>query len=153
MGGLFASPGQLALERQLAGLIAQRSVLADAIANVNTPGYNPNQDGSFAVALQTAVEAQLGAGPALPAPASGGLTAAPAIQLAATPTALQGAGSAAPALPSVPAAGTVSPDGNGVSLDAAMISLAQSDLSYQAAARQLQLIYQNIGTAIDSGGA
>jgi flagellar basal body rod protein FlgB len=172
MGGLFSTPGQLALEARLAALIAQRAVLADAVANVDTPGYQPAAQSGFAPALEAAVAAQLGLGAGTLQTGQGGGPAAPA---AAAPSAAGGFRSLAaqsafpgasppPASPSavgagvlppvpVPTPGAVTPDGNGVGLDATMAELATNDLDYQAVLRQLQLIYQNISDAIDVGGA
>ena len=180
VGGMFSTPGQLALEGRLAGLIAQRTVLADAVANVDTPGYQPAAAAAFAPALQAAIAAQLGvpqqvarATAALapnglavgtvgatiaPTPvgllsatgAAGGTSGTLASLAASSPTGPP-AGTVLPV--SVPAPGAVTPDGNGVGLDATMAALATNDLGYQAVLRQLQLTYQNISAAIDVGGA
>ena len=182
VGGMFSTPGQLALEGRLAQLIAQRTVLADAVANVDTPGYQPAAAASFAPALQAVIAAQLGV-PQQVAPGSGALAASglasgtvgagagiatggasllsttgagggPSATLTSPASSSPTGASAGTALPvSVPAPGAVTPDGNGVGLDATMAALATNDLGYQAVLRQLQLTYQNISAAIDVGGA
>lgn len=153
VGGLFTSAGQLALESRLADLVAQRAVLADAIANVNTPGFQPAQAEAFAPTLRAAALAQLG----VPSQSGGGGSMDSAgVPLSlpsagiAPPNSAGGAGAAGGLASAAP--GAVSPDGNGVGLDATMADLAQTDLDYQAVARQLQLVYQNLTTAIDAGG-
>lgn len=137
LNGLFATPGQQALEGRLAALIAQRAVISDAIANVDTPGYSAVGDGAFAAQMQQAVDAQLGVAPSSSAAQVDGTGTAEAVQLAAQ------AGST----------GVVTPDGNSVGLDPAMVDLSKSDLYYQAVTQQLRLSYQNLQTAISAGGA
>jgi len=137
---MFASAGQLALEARLADLVAERAVLADQVANLDTPGYDPNQAAAFAPVLAAQVAAELGLG-AGGAASGAGAPGGPGSALAAWP------------VPVVPAPGPVTPDGNAVGLDATMVALAQDDLAYQAVARQLALVYQGLQTAIDLGGA
>lgn len=137
LNGLFATPGQQALEGRLGALIAQRAVISDAIANVDTPGYSAVGNGTFAAQMQQSVDAQLGVSPGSSAAQVDGTGTEEAVQLAAQ------AGST----------GAVTPDGNSVDLDAAMVDLSKSDLYYQAVTQQLQLTYQNMQTAISAGGA
>lgn len=140
---MFGSSGQRALEGRLAQLIAGRSVLADEIANLDTPGYQAQGASSFAGQLQAALDQQLGGAP--PQPASGAVPAV-AVPLAA---------GTSPLIPLSAGSGTgaLTPDGNGMNLDALMAQLGQTDLDYQAVARQLQLTYTNLSEAIDKGGA
>lgn len=161
--GLFGGSGQVALQSRLASLIAQRAVLADAIANADTPGYQAVQAQAFAPLLQQAVRRALGVGgagggtavpgptpPLLPSPPTGpGLTPAAVLPLAAAAPPAAGTVGAVGLSPP----GRVTPDGNGVSLTAAMVALARNDLGYQAVLRQLQLTYRNLSIAIDAGGA
>lgn len=150
IAGLFNSPGQRALEGRLATLIAGRSVLADEIANLDTPGYRAQDAGAFASSLAASLGAQLGA---TPGPAG---TVAPVAPVAPATSTPQGAGAAPLALTgAAPGAGTgvVTPNGNGMDLDALMAGLGKTDLDYQAVSRQLQLTYQNLRDAIDVGGA
>ncbi len=129
LNGIFSSPGQTALESRLASLIAQREALSQQITNLDTPGYNPASANTFAAQLQSRLDAQLG----VSAGASGQ--------------------AALPPLPGAASGGVVTPDQNGVDFDATMVNLAKTDLGYQAVARQLQLTYQNLTTAVDAGGA
>jgi flagellar basal-body rod protein FlgB len=134
MTGIFGSSGQRALEGRLAQLIAQQDVVAQQVANVNTPGYQAQGAQAFATQLQAQLTAQLG-GTAVPAPGSvPGQTPAPALLSSST-------------------LGAITPDGNGVGFDATMVNLAKTDLNYQAVTRQLQLNFTNVSIAIDRGGA
>ncbi len=134
MTGIFGSSGQRALEGRLAQLIAQQDVVAQQVANVNTPGFQAQGAQAFATQLQAQLTAQLGG---TPVPASGS---------APGPT-------PAPALLSSSTLGAITPDGNGVGFDATMVNLAKTDLNYQAVTRQLQLNFTNVSIAIDRGGA
>lgn len=142
---MFSSPGQQQLMGRLANLIAGRSVLASDIANLDTPGYQGQGNASFQASLAATLTRQLGG--TAPAPASGGVVSAvPAVPLAST-----GSGTPQPATGA--GGGVLTPDGNGMSLDALMAQLAQNDLNYQAVSRQVQLTYTNLSEAIDKGGA
>ena len=79
--------------------------------------------------------------------------AAPLALSAGTGPALQPLAAAPALVPAGGGSGVVTPDGNGMDLDALMAQLGKSDLDYQAVSRQLQLTYQNLQDAIDSGGA
>ncbi len=145
VNGMFNSPGQRALEGRLAELIAGRSVLAQQVANIDTPGYSGQNLSSFASTMAQAVSAQLGgtlpgtgaAAPVVPlVPAAGGQGASPGQTVALA----SGGGS-----------GAITPDGNGMDFDALMANLAKTDLDYQAVSRQLQLTYTRLGDAIDFG--
>ena len=134
LSGMFASPGQLALERRLAALVAGQSVLAQEVANVATPGYTGQGTGSFQASLQAALAQQLGA------PAPGG---------AVPPVPAAGGGGLLLSSPGS-GAGALTPDGNGMDFNALMVDVAENDLGYQAVAHQLQMQFTNIGLAIDN---
>lgn len=148
---MFGSPGQRALEDRLAALIAGRSVLADQVANLDTPGYRAQDASGFATQLAATVRAQLGD----PSQSDGSMAPIAPVPIASV-------ADTSPATPSADllpltavsgATGVVTPDGNGVDLDTVMANLGKTDLDYQAVSRQLQLTYQNLHDAIDSGGA
>ena len=130
MTGIFGGSGQRALEGRLAELIANQDVIAQEVANLDTPGYQARGAGVFAAQLQAQLTAAMG-GTAVPGGAAG-----------ATPLAGGQSG-----------LGALTPDGNGVGYDAAMVNLGKSNLDYQAVARQLQLTFSNLSIAIDKGGA
>gem|GEM_PF-2074383 len=152
VSGMFGSPGQKELMGRLAQIIAGRSVLADEIANLDTPGYRAQGASAFEAQMQAAVTAQLGG--TTPAGAQNGLV--PAVPAALLPL-VSGATTGGAILPLSAMAsggsGVLTPDGNGMSLDALMAQLGQTDLDYQAVSRQLQLTYTNLSEAIDKGGA
>ncbi len=140
---------------RLAQLIAGRSVLADEIANLDTPGYQGQGSAAFAAQLRVALDRRLGGTPSTGTPPG---VVAP---VSATPVPLvagMSAGGSPVPFPPLSASlagnsGTLTPDGNGMSLDALMAQFAQTDLDYQAVTRQLQLTYTNLSEAIDKGGA
>jgi flagellar basal body rod protein FlgB len=132
---MFASPGELALERRLAALVAGQSVLAQEVANVSTPGYTGQGTAAFQASMQAALSRQLGA----PSPGTIVAPVPPAGGGAFVPLAAPGTGR-----------GAVTPDGNGVDFNALMVDVAENDLGYQAVAHQLQLQFLNIGLAIDN---
>jgi flagellar basal-body rod protein FlgB len=106
------SPDILALaERRLTWLDHRQSVLAQNIANANTPGYQARDLKPFAAVLNTAIQpAQLSTGATLLPNASG--------------------------LPAAPVDRTVderSPDGNAVSIDEQAVKVADTDTSHQLA--------------------
>ena len=136
LGGMFASPGQRALEGRLAALVAGQSVLAQEVANMNTPGYAGQDVASFQASLQAALTQQLGGS----APGRGGIVpAVPAV-----------GGSAPLLLAATSSSPLQTPDGNGTNFNAMMVSVAENDLQYQAVSHQLQLGYQNLSEAIDA---
>lgn len=130
MTGIFGSSGQRALEGRLAELIANQDVIAQEVANLDTPGFQGQGAGTFAAQLQAQLTAEMG-GAAVPGGAAASL---------AVPSGQGGLGA-------------ITPDGNGVGYDATMVNLGKSNLDYQAVARQLQLTFSNISIAIDKGGA
>ncbi len=153
LDGMFGSPGMRQLEGRLAALVAGQSALAQEVANAATPGYTGAGVGSFQTSLQAALSAQMGG-------ATPGGTGRPALVAAVPPVSPPGGGvqlafgggapAAAPAAASGTGggAGALTPDGNGMSVNALMVDVAENDLNYQAVARQMQLIFQNIGDAI-----
>lgn len=149
--GIFASPGQRAMEGRLAQLIAGRTVLADELANLDTPGFQAQGASAFAAALSARLQAQMGG--STPEPRASALGAVPA----AGPLLLAGGGGATglpvPLGAAGPGSGVVTPNGNGMDFEALMAHLAQNGLDYQAVSRQLQLAYTNLREAIDAGGA
>ena len=144
LAGMFASPGQRALEGRLAELVAGRTVLAAEVANVETPGYRVQGASAFAGRLAAALTAQMGGA----APGTGAATGAPGA-LAPVPLVAQaGGGALVPLGAGGQGGGVVTPNGNGVGLDGVMAQVAKNDLGEQAVTRQLQLIYQNLQDAI-----
>jgi flagellar basal-body rod protein FlgB len=97
-------------ERRLAWLEQRQQVLAQNIANANTPGYRPRDVASFGQTL---------------AAASQGLTRT-------SPQHIGPAGGAARARPDRAAVET-SPDGNGVSLDREALKVAETDQAHALA--------------------
>ncbi len=117
------------VERALDVRLARQNVLAGNLANVDTPGYVP-QDVDFRASLAAAQ----GTGNArLPAASS----AAP--RVGHLPVGPSGAGGSA-GVSLVQSRAAVQPglDGNGVDLDRTMTDLAQNALQYGAAARAAQ---------------
>lgn len=129
MIGIFGGAGQRALEGRLAELIANQDVLAQEVANLDTPGYQAQGAGAFAAQLQSQLTAQMGG-----TPVAGG----------AAPLVAAGGGSGL---------GAQTPDGNGVNYDVTMVELGKANLDYQAVSRQLQLTFTNLSIAVDKGGA
>jgi flagellar basal body rod protein FlgB len=147
LAALFGSPGQRALEARLAALVAGRQALSQEIANLDTPGYRGQDVGPFAAALASAVAAELGT-----APPQDGAGTVPPVAPAAVPGATAWWPAPVGGTVDTGAAGVVTPDANGMDFDALMVQLAETDLGYQAVARQLQLVYAGLRAAIDAAG-
>jgi flagellar basal-body rod protein FlgB len=129
---LFDQPGTVALERRLELLDARRGAIAANLANAETPGYQPIT-ARLADGFGAILAGRLGA-PGARAESLGSLSSPVAIAY-------------------VPeTAGTILPNGNGVDVDAEMARLAQTQLWYAAGARQLQLGFERLRTAIDIAG-
>jgi flagellar basal-body rod protein FlgB len=106
------SPNILALaERRLNWLDQRQSVLAQNIANANTPGYQARDLKPFAAMLNTAIQ---------PATLSTGATLVPNA-------------SGQPTAPVDRAVVERSPDGNAVSIDEQAVKVADTDTSHQLA--------------------
>lgn len=128
LGDIFAGRTMDALEKGLAALALRQRVIADNIANVNTPGFKRSEV-SFAKELAEyleAVEAAEKGGPAVMKP------------------------SFRPRVARVEGL-TMRLDGNNVDIDQEMTRLAENSLLYEAAARQMAWKFGLLRAAITEG--
>jgi len=121
------------LERALDVRLARHTVLAGNLANVNTPGFVP-QEVDFRAAMSGATAAP--GGPSAPdaAPGPGELP----LNLASySPPSLPGAPALPGAAPTAAAGPASAPgiDGNSVDADRALVAIAENAVQYGAAAR------------------
>jgi len=130
-----------ALERGLDAAALRHRLLANNIANANTPGYK-RRDIAFQESLRSAVTMLGGSGGggvmrlklerSHPAHASGGPTAPPRLGIVADRTAGRN-------------------DGNNVDVEHEMVLLAENSLWYEAMVRQLQHKLGRIRSAVTGG--
>lgn len=143
LGGIFSERGMVAVEKGLAALSLRHRVIADNVANLNTPGYKRG-DVSFAEQL-TAYLDDLAARKA--ARANGGNAGDP---LGATAASAPRAPEAfTPQFYRVNSAGRL--DGNNVDIEAEMARLAENALLYEAASRQASVKLGLLRLAITEG--
>ena len=134
MNGLMTSPVEQVLEQALAASALRHKVMANNIANVNTPGIK-NSRVRFEDALQQALE-----GSRLPL----------AVTSSKHLPGRQAAGIPAPQV--VPAADTTMRwDGNNVDIDQEMALMAENNIYYDAVAQQTANYFSGISTAINGG--
>lgn len=136
MQGIFGERGFLALEKGLEALALRHRVLADNVANANTPGFK-RADVSFAAELAAYLDRQAGRRGAPLRGGSGGAA---------------GAGQAE-FRPRIWRMVTTSQrlDGNNVDIEAEMARLAENALLYEAAVRQLSAKLNCLRLAITEG--
>ncbi len=135
---IFGERGTLALEHGLWALALRQRVIADNVANANTPGFKRG-DVSFARELQSYLDAAGawgGAGQGA-AGAAGGAGGGPAPTF--RPTVYRETGTA----------GRL--DGNNVDMEREMASLLETALLYQAAVRQLSGKLRILQLAVSEG--
>lgn len=135
MNGLVVSPVEQVLERALAASALRHKVIANNIANVNTPGFKKSRV-RFEDELQQALDGSR-------------------IPLAATdPRHLPGRHAASiPTPQTVPVTGTtMRRDGNNVDIDQEMALMAENNIYYSALAQQMANYFSGIKTAINGGG-
>lgn len=135
MNGLVVSPVEQVLEQALAASALRHKVIANNIANVNTPGFKKSRV-RFEDELQQALDGSR-------------------IPLAVTNTRhLPGRHAAGiPAPQTVPVTGTtMRRDGNNVDIDQEMALMAENNIYYSALAQQMANYFNGIKTAINGGG-
>lgn len=114
-------PSIVALERAMSGAELRQTVLANNIANANTPGFQPSDVDFQSVLAKAAGE---------------GASAAQLAQLTFSPTPVQ--------------TGAMQVDGNGVDVNAQMADLSENSLYYQAAesimGQQMEILKTAIGS-------
>jgi flagellar basal-body rod protein FlgB len=114
-------PSIVALEKAMSGAELRQTVLADNIANANTPGFQPSD-----VDFQSVLAQAVGQGDG----------ASQLEQVTFSPTPVQ--------------TGAVQVDGNGVDVNAQMADLSENSLYYQAAesimGQQMEILKTAIGS-------
>lgn len=134
MNELVTSQTERVLERALAAAALRHKVIANNIANVNTPGFKKSEV-SFEDKLQQAL-----AGTHLP--------------LAVTNSRhLSGASDASLPMPEVYTVvnTTMRQDGNNVDIDQEMALMAENNIYYNAVAQQISNYFAGLKTAINEG--
>ncbi|MBE3590244.1 MAG: flagellar biosynthesis protein FlgB [Firmicutes bacterium] len=146
-GAIFQTPDVAALSAGLEVLSLRQRLIAQNLANVDTPGY-ARLDLDFGQAFAAALAAETGTAGSPGATALAGPAGVPGATVLA---------SAAPALPAgASLAGAVQPaaglafkvDGNGVDLDQEMVELAETGMQYEAASQLLALAFGRLRTAV-----
>ena len=132
---LFASPAILLYKKELDAAALRQRVIANNIANVNTPRFKKST-----VVFESLLKEALGREPA------GLLVSQPGHLGAAPPLA-----EVTPAVQKVETT-FMRTDGNNVDIDEEMVNLAANGLLYQAAARQLGDRYSLLSYVITGGG-
>lgn len=115
------------MERTLDALGLRQRVIANNVANVNTPGFKPSEV-SFEQALSQALQADAASGSV----ANGAALATPIRVVQVTGTRMR-------------------EDGNGVDIDKEMVDVAKTTIAYNAMTQQWSGLYGRLRMAIREG--
>lgn len=135
MSGLV-DPATQVLGRALDGLSERQSLISSNLANIDTPGYQP-QSIDFETALQQEIQAAAGSAAAATAPSAG-----PSADVALRTTdprqiASLGGLAAGPSAEPSSFAGSTRNDGNQVDLETEMTALTETQIKYSAVSELL----------------
>ncbi|MBI4734237.1 MAG: flagellar basal body rod protein FlgB [Rubrobacteridae bacterium] len=135
IGGLFSTDSMIALDKGLDAMALRQQVIANNVANINTPGFR-KQDVSFEDELAAAIDSKQSSR-AFRSKAGGSATGNPLNDIEIKVSTVKGT--------------SMRYDGNSVDIDEEMSKLAETNIRYQAMSKLMSERFGGLKTVINGG--